>query len=178
MADIGELLDQQLSRGAFELDTNETVLDLAQLGREQISELAEAMSGVGRAGSPTAYRSARRQLERWRKGGVTPTVRSRDRLRGAKRHANARLRAFRARGGNMRLQVSWYGSRRPEWLPPQRWVHIRRPIMQQVIRKWASGDSESAAKTLLTEFYERYDVPNLEDWGRDVTVLDILLEPR
>jgi hypothetical protein len=174
MSELGELLDIQLSRGAME--SGPTVLDLRELGREQISELAEAMSGVARTGSPTAYRSARRQLERWRKGGVTLRPRSIERLQSAKRQANARLRQFKQSGAEMKVLVSWYASRRSEWLPPNRWIHIPRETMRSVIRQWADGDAGGAAWRLFEIFLERYDVPNVDDWLADAVVLDLRLE--
>jgi hypothetical protein len=184
MSDLAQLLDANLSQGTTQLVLEEETIDLSRLGREQISELAEAMAGVGRKGSPTAYRSARRQLERWRKGGVTPRLRSRERLRGARRQATARLTAFRARGADMRIYMVWGSAasarrkRRGEWLPPHEWIQIARTVMRRVIREWAQGELEEAADLLFVEFLQSYGIDNAEDFMEGAEVLELLLEPR
>lgn len=180
---LASLLDANLAQGTTQLSLEDEVIDLTRLGREQISELAEAMSGVGRQGSPTAYRSARRQLERWRKGGVNPTIRSRERLRGARRASSARLRAFRMAGGEMRVQLVWGSARSakkkrgPEWLPPGRWQPIGRETMRRVIREWSEGEIEEAADILFVEFLQGYGVQNVEDWMESAKVVALKLEP-
>lgn len=179
MADIADLLDRELRRGASEVEPENVELDLKKLSTEQISQLAELLSGVN-VRSSTPYRSARRQLERWRKGGIKLTLRSQERLSLAHAQATQRIKDFRKHGAEMRVKVSWYGSRRPEWLPPGRWLHIRRPVMLTVIENWAHGTRrklERAARTLWKEFLEQYEVPNPQDWLRDVEIIDLELEP-
>lgn len=179
MADVADLLDRELRRGASEVEPENVELDLKKLSTEQISQLAELLSGVS-VRSSTPYRSARRQLERWRKGGIKLTLRSQERLNRAHAQATKRIKDFRAHGAEMRVKVSWYGERRPEWLPPGRWIHIRRMVTLDVIREWAAGTRralERAGRILFREFLEQYEVPNLNDWMQNVEIIDLRLEP-
>ena len=178
MADLlAQLLDQNLSQDVRP-GAPHTLQEVSALGRQGRTELAELLAGTPNKQS-REYRSARRQVERWaKKPGTRIEQRSRNRLAGAGRQARSpRLTAFRAHGGEMRVKVSWYEERKPEWLPPQRWIHITQKAMRAVIRYWADGDTQLAAGLLFTEFAERYNVPNVDDWLADVVVQDLRLEP-
>lgn len=175
---LPQLLDANLSQGVAYVEVEETINfgDLAGPDMTaQRSAFAEALAGTADKKSK-AYKAARRNVERWVKGR-RPMVVSRRRIAGARRQESERLRAFRAHGGEVRLQVSWYESRRPEWLPPQAWVHVRQQVMRAIIRDWAEGDAQLAAGRLFREFIDRYNVPNPEDWERDVVVVDLRLVP-
>lgn len=178
---LAQLLDANLSQGVAYVEVQETV-DFGELAgpdmTAQRSAFAEALAGTGDKSSK-AYKAARRNVERWVKGR-RPMVVSRRRIAGARRQESERLRAFRLHGGECRLQVSWYESRKPEWLPPKAWVHIRQQVMRAVIRDWSTGDDEGhqlAAGRLFREFVDQYEVPNPEDWERDVIVVDLRLVP-
>lgn len=177
--DLAELLDVSLSEGAGELEVVEETIDFADLaGPEQARErtaFAELLSGTSDKKS-RAYRAQRRNVERWVKGRRPITI-SVQRIVTARAQQSARVAAFRLHGANVRMRVSWYAERKPEQLPPNRWLHVRQSVMRQVVREWARGDHEAAADTLRAEFLEQYQVPNPDDWQRDVTVLDLQLEP-
>jgi hypothetical protein len=178
---LAQLLDANLSQGVAYVEVEETINfgDLAGPSMtEQRSAFAEALAGTTDKKS-REYKAARRNVERWVKGRRPMTV-SRRRIAGARRQESARLSAFRVHGGDCRLQVSWYETRKPEWLPPNSWVHLRQPVMRRIIRYWAEGDEEGhalAAGLLFREFVEQYAVPNPEDWERDVIVIDLRLKP-
>jgi hypothetical protein len=178
---LAQLLDANLSQGVSYVEVEETINfgDLAGADMApQRTAFAEALAGTADKKSK-AYKAARRNVERWVKGRK-PMVVSRRRIAGARRQESARLRAFRAHGGECRLQVSWYESRRPEWLPPKAWVHLRQRAMRAIVRHWAEGDDEGkqlAAGTLFREFVEQYKVPNPDDWERDVVVVGLRLVP-
>jgi hypothetical protein len=175
---LAQLLDANLSQGVSYVEVEETI-DFGELaGPDKTADrtaFAELLSGTTDKKSK-AYKAARRNVERWVRGR-RPMVISRRRIASARRQTSARLSAFRVHGGDCRLQVSWYESRRPEWLPPKAWVHVRQPVMRAVIRDWSDGDHELAAGRLFREFVERYQVPNPDDWERDVIVIDLRLQP-
>lgn len=178
--DLPELLDARLGRGAQTVEEYDEVIDFGDLaGPANTGErtaFAELLAGTADKKSK-AYKAARRNVERWVKGRK-PIVVSRRRIIGARRQASEELARFRLHGANMRVLVSWYGDRKPEWLPPHRWVSIRQSAMRQTIREWAEGDHEQAAETLFEEFLIRYEVPNVGDWLADVEVIGLRLEPR
>lgn len=155
-------------------------LDLQAMGREQISELAEIMSGQSRKGQPRGYLSARRQLERWRRGGVNPTLKSRERLRSARRRESDRIKTINRRGADMRMRIRWGSAgifRKPEMVPARQWLHIPAQIMRRVTRLWSEGETEKAAEALLAQFLKGYNVPNPGDWARDILIEQLELEP-
>lgn len=178
---LAQLLDANLSQGVQYVEVQETVNfgDLAGPERTQDrSAFAEALAGTTDK-KTREYKAARRNVERWVKGR-RPMVVSRRRIAGARRVSNARLAAFRRHGGDCRLQVVWYEARRPEWLPAKAWVHIRQQVMRAIVRDWAEDTDEGrllAAGRLFREFIDRYQVPNPEDWERDVIVIDLRLVP-
>jgi hypothetical protein len=175
---LPQLLDANLSQGVEYVEVQE-VVDFGGLAGPSMtaerSAFAELLAGTTDK-KTKAYKAARRNVERWVKGRK-PMVISRRRIAGARRQSSARLAAFRAHGGECRLQVSWYESRRAEWLPPKAWVHLRQRAMRQIVRYWADGDPQLAAGALFREFVEQYRVPNPDDWERDVIVLDLRLVP-
>lgn len=177
---LPELLNANLSEGVELVEVEEQrAVDFTELeGPDRKLEraaFAEALSGTSDKKSK-AYKAARRNMERWIKGRVPMTYSVR-RIVMARRQSNERLSAFRMHGGECRLQVSWYESRKPEWLPPQRWVHLRQQVMRGIVREWAAGELRAAADVLFWEFLEQYKVPNPEDWARDVVVIDLRLVP-
>jgi hypothetical protein len=178
---LAQLLDANLSQGVQYVEVQEVFNfgDLAGPDRTQDrSAFAEALAGTADKKS-REYKAARRNVERWVKGRRPMTI-SRRRIVGARRQSNARLSAFRVHGGDCRLQVSWYESRKPEWLPPNSWVHLRQQVMRRIIRYWSEDTDEGrqlAAGLLFREFIDRYQVPNPEDWERDVIVIDLRLVP-
>jgi len=184
---LEQLLDAQLGAGLGAFDAEEfEIIDVGDLvapglGRSQsLTELAELLSGTSDKKSK-AYKTARRNAERWApKSGKKPrqpTVRSRRRIGGARRQQDARLAQFRRHGGEMRVKISWYGSRAPEWLPPHRWQHIRQRQMRKVVSLWAEGEHELAAEELFFEFLDQYGVPNPLDWLADTEIIDLRLIP-
>jgi hypothetical protein len=176
---LPELLDAELSQGVDEVEVVEETIDFGDLaGPEHTAErtaFAELLAGTEDKKS-RAYKAARRNVERWVKGRRPVTVSVRQ-IVTARRQQSERVRAFRLHGGEMRVQVSWYAERKREWLPPQRWVHVRQRVMREVVRAWAAGALERAAGVIWREFLEQYNVPNIRDWMRDVIVTDLRLEP-
>jgi hypothetical protein len=176
---LAQLLNAELSKGLERAEVVEETIDLRTLdGPENKLErtaLAELLAGTDEKKSK-AYKAQRRNVERWAKGRAPKMVSIR-RIVNARRQQSARLRAYRERGGEMRVKVMWYAERRAEWLPPRRWIHQPREVMRSVIRKWARDEHEAAANELWREFLERYEVPNVKDWLRDVIVVDLMLEP-
>jgi hypothetical protein len=199
--DLGILLDAQLGRGLADFDPAGEALALVTasiqavdliapgLSRsESLSELASLLAGTDDKRT-RKYKSARRQAERWspspraRARGVkarTPTLSSRTRLRIARRQQDDRLRSFRLHGGAMKVSVLWYHGgkgRRVEVLPPHYWVHIRQLVMRRVVRLWAAGEKQDAARELFDEFMLQYDIPNPGDWLSDTEIVGLELEP-
>lgn len=176
---LPELVDAALSQGVDEVVVTTETVDFGDLaGPEHTAErtaFAELLAGTEDKKS-RPYKAARRNVERWVKGR-RPVELSVNRIVSARRQQDARLAALRRHGGSLRMQVSWYATRKRETLPPQRWVHVRQPVMRAVIRAWAGGDLKQAADTLRREFLEQYQVPNVDDWVRDVIVTDLHLEP-
>lgn len=178
---LPELLDAQLGRGLAAFDPTEVELvevDLVMPGlsrSESLTAYAELLAGTSDKKSK-AYKTARRNAERWSRGRRPKPV-SRRRIAGARRQQDETLAAFRRHGGEMRVKVSWYGERRPEWLPPHRWQHIRQRQMRQVVRLWAEGEPWEAADHLFREFLHGYGVPNPDDWMADVEVIELRLIP-
>jgi hypothetical protein len=176
---LPELLDANLSQGVDELQVVEETIDMRELdgpeNRYERTAMAELLAGTDDKKS-RAYKAQRRNVERWAKGRKPMPITVR-RIVSARRQSSLRLRAFRNHGANMRVQVSWYAERRREWLPPNRWITIPTREIREVIREWAQGRLIAAAAMLWREFLHRYNVPNIEDWERDVIVVDLRLEP-
>jgi hypothetical protein len=176
---LAQLLDANLSEGVAAVELVEETVEFGDLAgpamRAERTAFAEALSGTSDKQS-RAYKAARRNVERW-VAGRRPMRVSVRRIVSARRQQGARLTAIRAAGADVRLQVSWYATRRPEWLPPHRWLHIARDPMRRVVRHWADGDHELAAGALFTAFARAYNVPNIDDWMRDVEVVDLALRP-
>jgi hypothetical protein len=176
MSELAGLLDANLSRDAPRVLSVRAIMDLSL----PTSELAELMAGTSDKSS-RAYRSARRQAERLRK---KPSTRIREttrrRVQGVSRQRSARLAAFRAHGGDMRVLIVNNMSEvnvREEWLPPGGWVHLPARTMRSVIRYWGEGDHELAAGYLYGAFLERYAVPNIDEWQDSTEVIGLELEP-
>lgn len=181
MIDLAGLLDLELSRGVEQVEVLEAeTIDFGELAgpehRADRTAFAELLAGTEDKSS-RPYKAARRNVERWVKGRVPMQVSVR-RIVAVRRQQDARLAAMRRHGGRARMLVSWYSSRRPEWLPPRRWVTIRQRTMRGVIRQWAEGDLAGAADQLAAEWLGQYGVPNPADWMRDVEVEALELEPR
>lgn len=180
IGDLAGELDAALGRGVSEVVVEEEVIDFGDLAgpehRDDRSAFAELLAGTSDKKSKP-YKAARRNVERWVKGR-TPVAISRQRIVGARRQQSARLAAFRKHGGLMRMLVSWYASRRPEWLPPGRWTAIRQQPMRRVVRAWSEGRHEAAADLLLGEFLRQYDSDEKMGGLADVELLELRLEPR
>lgn len=190
--DFAPLLDAELSAGLAQFDPDVPVAPtmgfvVPGLDRTQsLSELAELLSGTSDKKS-RAYKSARRQAERWspseraRARGIkarTPTVRARERLGRARRQQNTYLRQLRLHGGSMKIFVKWAsGDTKGRWKPPAYWVHIRQQVMREVLRDWADGRNARAERTLFAEFLEQYEVPNPDDWFQGAEVQQLRLVP-
>jgi hypothetical protein len=174
ISDLAPLLDRNLSRGGGERVLRP--IDLRTLTGGQVSELAEQLSGHSRKGQPRAYLSARRQVERWRRGSK-PKIINVQRIERAGRENRQRIGAFNQQGADMRLQIEFYEGRKPEWLPKGRWLHIKRGDTQRVIRAWRDSDREYAAELLLIAFLAEYEVPNPLDWMQNITIIGLELEP-
>lgn len=185
IGELPELLDARLGEGVASVEVIEETIDFGDLaGPEHTADrtlFAELLAGTSDKKS-RAYKAQRRNIERWVKGRK-PVVVSRRRIVSARRQQSHRIARFRRHGALMRLRVLWYGGadgRKPEWLPPHRWIRIPREVIRRVIRLWATRDADDlrdAAVLLLREFLERYDVPNPDDWERDAEIIDLLLEP-
>lgn len=179
MADVAALVERELSAG--ERRRASSIADLWQPGlsrRENLSAVARTLSG---SSSGAAYRNARKAAARWFPVdgvGAHASARYERLLSRRQSEGSERLRSFRAHGCWMKLRVAWYARRKPEWLPPHRWIHIRQSELRQVIYLWEDGEAGTAAELLVHEFYEQYAIgeANILDWERDVTVLDMRLE--
>lgn len=180
MADLlPDLLDAALSQdvpSSRELPPlGEVIGNLTRAGR---TEMAELLAGTTDKRSRD-YKTARRRVERWQRRGVTRiTPKSRRQIEGARRVPESRrLRAFRSRGADMRVLITWYQGQREEWLPPGGWLRIKAASMRAVIRYWSEDDPQTAAAALYSAFLKEYKVPNYDDWANETEVIDLELEP-
>lgn len=190
MPSMGDLLDERL-RGEGAIPTTERVrvtdvgFTIPDSHRSKvITEWAEHLSGTSNKKSK-AYKTARRNLERWspspaaRARGAKPrrvTTRLREKVATAIDDADATANALRG-GAEMKLLISWYSSRKPEWVPPHYNLHIDGFVMDHVIDAWENGHSEDAGGELWFAFLRAYNVPNIEDWMENVELRELQMEP-
>jgi hypothetical protein len=193
MADIGDLLDGEILRGAPTLDTSifRGTLSPGELfdampgasWAAKVREWAELEAGPdrGRKAYKNSYARIRRQHPspaRRAKGAkaLRPSKKSQQRntqtqrkLRARRLEADGYLAALRLHGGELGLLVRI--SADEFWAPRGGGsIHIRQRAMRTVLRTWADGEQELAAEELLYEFERAYPLPSPE-------VLDMRLEP-
>lgn len=182
MADLslGELLQRELDAGVEAIQVREETVDVQGLAgpehREARSELAEALSGVSRKGQPRAYLNQRRNVERWARGRrpMLVTIRRIISVQAARRRLWAQMRQA---GADVRVRVSWYASRAPEWLPPGEWLRFPAEAIGPVLALAEAERWEAAAGRLWATFLQLYRVPNPDDWRRDVEIIDLRVRP-
>ena len=167
---LAKLLAAELSKGI----SREQPLVVSKLTRIERTELAELLAGTSEKRS-SAYKAARRNVERWEKGRKPMPI-SLARLTRAGRERNALIAAYRGRGADTRVLVDGYGNIKG-WLPPHGWLHLPREAMRRIIRYWAEGDHELAAGAYFDAFLAAYRVPNYETWAMELTVVDLRLRP-
>jgi hypothetical protein len=182
------LLDAELASGLadFPLEAVDiTIDDLIDPGlsiRESRIALAELLAGTTNKSS-RAYKSAYRQAERWMvvpgsgRKPRQPTLPSRLRLRAARKQMNERLANYRQYGAFMRVLIVWYQGSKEQWIPPHHYLKISREVMRRVIRTWAADERQEAWDDLWEQFLIRYKVPNIEDWLKDVQVVELDIRP-
>ncbi len=181
MADLslGELLQRELDAGVEAIQVHEETVDVQGLAgpehREARSELAEALSGSSERSS-RAYRSQRRNVERWAKGRqpMLVTIRRIINVQTARRRLWARMRSA---GADVRFRVSWYAERKAEWLPPGTWLRFPATAIRPVLDLAERDAWDSAAGQLWRTFLVLYKVPNVDDWLRDVEIIDLRVRP-
>lgn len=184
MADLtlGQMLQRELDAGVEAIQVREETVDVQGLTgpehREARSELAEALAGSSERSS-RAYRSQRRNVERWAKGRVPMlvTIRRIIDVQTARRRLWARMRAA---GADVRFFVSWYAERKAEWLPPGGWLRFPAEYIGPVLdlaERDTERDWERAAGLLWRTFLQLYNVPNPRDWQRDVEIIDLRVKP-
>ena len=179
MADLGELLERELQGATERVELTEQTVNFGDLaGPEHAaerSEWAELLSGT-RNRSSRAYLSQRRNVERWVKGR-TPKVITVQRIVDVIDAAAKRRRRLRTNGGAIRIRMKFYAGRKPETLPPHRWLVLSPGAMADVIHRHDQGDKDGAGLQLWTDFLKTYGVPNIGDWLRSAEVLDLTIEP-
>lgn len=171
MAELADLLAPYLGAGETTgLDTPIDPRELTRPGaslREQRSELAEALAGTTDRRS-RAYKTARRQAERWlpREGrrASVPSPAARGRLRVVRFHQQANVRAIRDQGASVMFSIAFYEGQRPQWVPAHEYRHIPAATMREVTDLWAEDRPIEAANVLYETFLAAYDVPNPDDW--------------
>lgn len=176
---LGQLLQRELDAGVEAIQVHEETVDVQGLtgpeNREARSELAEALAGSSERSS-RAYRSQRRNVERWAKGRVPMlvTIRRIINVQTARRRLWATMRAA---GADVRFKVSWYAERKPEWLPPGDWLRLKAAEIGPVLDLAERDAWERAAGLLWRTFLKVYNVPNPTDWLRDVEIIDLRVRP-
>jgi len=177
MSSLGQLLERELMAGAAAIQVREETVDVQGLtgpeNRQMRSELAEALSGTSDR-SGRAYRSQRRNVERWAKGRVPKPITIK-RIIDVQSQRRQLWQRIRNAGADVRFQVSWYAERKAEWLPPGNWQKLSWDKTAAVMDHAEAGRWEDGGRLLWERFLTAYGVPNLNDWLRDVQVLDLKL---
>lgn len=193
MADVADLLDQEILRGApgLNLFPPGVILSPGELldampGADwsaQVRELAELEAGGKRGG--TAYKNAYARIRRQNpsparraKGAKAAKASKKSRatnrktqlkLREKELEADEYLAALRLHGGEVKMRVRI--SADEFWAPRgDGTIHIPQRAMRTIIRNWAAGEKDLAAEELLYEFESRYPLPDPE-------ILQLSLEP-
>jgi hypothetical protein len=192
MADIGDLLEGEILRGAPGLGLFQPgiILSPSELfnaipGAEwgaKVRALAELEVGSRRG---NAYKNAYARIRRQNPSparqarGAHPlkasnksrrnNLKTQHKLRAKELEADEYLAGLRLHGGEMRLLVRI--SADEFWAPRGgSTIHIRQHPMRTIIRMWAAGEKERAGEELLAEFERDYPLPAPE-------TLDLRLEP-
>ena len=180
MADVAQLLDEELLRGApgLALFQPGTILPVEELldampgisWSRKVRELAELEGGPSR--SSAAYKNARRRIERQvpsparkargakasspSKASKRRNLKTQLRLRTRELEASEFIAELRLHGAKMAIEGYYSATDRPHRFPPHGWVHISQRQMRHVLRLWAAGDRGTAADVLMGEFAEQY----------------------
>jgi hypothetical protein len=193
MADLGDLLEEEILRGApvfrsldptVLLSPGELLDAMPGVGwSRKMRELTELEAGSNRGGA--AYKNASARLRRQnpspaRKArGAKASKASRQsrrrnlktqlELRGKELEAHEYLVELRLHGGEVRYYVRI--SADEFWAPRgEGTIHIPQRAMRTILRTWADGEKELAGEELLYEFEARYPLPDPE-------ILDMRLDP-
>lgn len=135
--------------------------------RAERTELAELLSGTSDK-KTRAYKSARRQVERW--NPIKPDRRPQRPTRSQGRLQLAtRTQRIRNTGANVRFQIQWYEGRAPEWVPANTYLAIPGDVMRE---------AEGNPLALWTAFLVAYNVPNVRDWLQNVRIIETDVRPR